>query len=300
MKFRFLLIVVLALVSLSGSFMQPALAQTASEPTGLKNVTLWLNPEYDDPRLLVMLEGKITGATAPTRIRFLVPTAAEMYSAGSLDAAGKYSGGPPERKTSEIPGWDEISYQLTTDTFRMEYYDDIIIGQPDKEISYYFQMLYPINDLSVVVQEPRTASNFKVTPEGSMLGKDSEAFNVYRYSFNNLLPTSPLHFDITYNKTNPHPSLIDVTSPGTSPTTGSTGSSGLNVPLLIGVIAGVFAVVAFIFLMNRRPKPKAVKYSSKADRAARRREAGTRFCSQCGRQVDEGHQFCPYCGNKVG
>ncbi len=40
MKFRFLLIFVLALVSLSGAYMQPALAQTGSEPTGFKNVPL--------------------------------------------------------------------------------------------------------------------------------------------------------------------------------------------------------------------------------------------------------------------
>ncbi len=141
MKFRFLLILVLALVSPSGSYMQPALAQTGNEPTGLKNVTLWLNPEYDDPRLLVMLEGKIVGVNPPARIRFLVPTAAEMYSAGSRDATGNYTGGPPDRKASSITGWDEISYELQTDTCRVEYYDPIIAGQPDKENSYYFQFL---------------------------------------------------------------------------------------------------------------------------------------------------------------
>ncbi|MDO9066307.1 MAG: hypothetical protein Q7U96_04410, partial [Chloroflexota bacterium] len=241
MKIRFLIILVLALVSLSGSYMQTALAQSGSEPTGLKNVTLWLNPEYDDPRLLVMLEGKIVGVNPPARIRFLVPTAAEMYSAGSKDATGKYTGGPPDRKASEIPGWDEISYELKTDTFRVEYYDSIIVGQPDKEISYYFEFLYPISDLSVVIQEPRKSTDFKVTPEGTT-GKDQEAFTMHRYSYSNLVPASPLHFDIAYTKSDPHPSLsIDAIDSGASPTDSTGSSSPVNVPLMVGIIAGVCA-----------------------------------------------------------
>ena len=47
---RLLLVVVVA--GLSSIFSQPAFAANP-EPTGFKNVTLWVNPEYDDPRLLV-------------------------------------------------------------------------------------------------------------------------------------------------------------------------------------------------------------------------------------------------------
>ena len=70
-------------------------AQDENVPTGFQNVQLWVNPEYDDPRLLVMLEGQIVGTQPPAEVRFLVPSAAEMYSAGSMDAQGRYSGGPP-------------------------------------------------------------------------------------------------------------------------------------------------------------------------------------------------------------
>ncbi len=97
-----------------------ALAQTENEPDGFKNVTLWIYPEFDDPRLLVMLEGQIVGVQVPATVRFLVPSAAEMYSAGSMNAQGQYSGGPPRREPSAIAGWDEISYEVTTDTFRIE------------------------------------------------------------------------------------------------------------------------------------------------------------------------------------
>jgi hypothetical protein len=156
MKSRYLLLIVMAAISLISVLqMQPLFAQTNTEPAGFKSVTLWVYPEYDDPRLLVMLEGKISGAQAPLTIRFLVPQGGELNSLGSKDAQGNYSRAPDlpiaeqtegsffHRKASSIPGWDEISYILANETFRVEYYRDEIFGQPDKEISFDFHWLYP-------------------------------------------------------------------------------------------------------------------------------------------------------------
>ncbi|MFC1987592.1 hypothetical protein ACFLVH_03510 [Chloroflexota bacterium] len=51
-------------------------AQNENVPTGFQNVHLWVNPEYDDPRLLIMLEGQIVGTQPPAEVRFLVPSTA--------------------------------------------------------------------------------------------------------------------------------------------------------------------------------------------------------------------------------
>ncbi len=105
MIIRYVALLLAAAMSLAfGTQVQPVFAQS-KEPTGFKNVTLWINPEYDDPRLLVMLEGKIVGVDAPAQVRFLVPAAAQMFSAGSKDAQGKYSGGPPSRRRGN--GWSQ-------------------------------------------------------------------------------------------------------------------------------------------------------------------------------------------------
>lgn len=182
----------------------------ASFTTGFKNVTLWVYPEYDDPRLLVMLEGQISGTTLPALVRFLIPQSANLFSAGSKNTQGVYSEGPPDRKVSSIAGWDEISYTLpaTAATFRVEYYDDTIKGSPDKTIGYDFRRLYPISDLNVVIQQPLKASNFNVVPTGIKTTENN--FNVVTYSKNNLTTdpgTQPLHFDISYIKQDSTPSL---------------------------------------------------------------------------------------------
>jgi hypothetical protein len=202
MKLLFVILAVFSLMIISlGIGGQPAQAQSAVEPVGFDNVTLWVYPEYDDPRLLMMLEGQITGAEPPALVRFLVPEAAEMYSAGSKDAQGKYTGGPPTRKASTIPGWDEISYTLTSKTFRLEYYDDIITGSPDKKISYDFRWLYPISNLQVVIQQPKKASDFVVMPFGTQTLEGG--FTVYTYNKSGLTidpGMQPLHFDISHTK----------------------------------------------------------------------------------------------------
>lgn len=166
-------------------------AQGENEPGGFENVRLWLYPEYDDPGLLVMLEGQIVGVEGPVNVRFLVPSAAEMYSTGSMSAQGQYTGAPPNREPSSVPGWDVISYDVTTDTFRVEYYDPIIKGQTDKTISYEFRWLYPISDLTVIVQEPRKSSNFRVSLGEGKPDTTSEGFALHVYSYRDLDDAPP-------------------------------------------------------------------------------------------------------------
>ena len=127
-----------------------AITSHAAEPLGLKNVTVNVNPEYDDPlqlnvpSLLVSMDGEIVGATSPVTIRFLVPANATLYSAGSGPRSQYIPPTPvPNRKASTtVPGWDEISYDLKTQFFVVEYYQPIATTQPARSISYDFRPLY--------------------------------------------------------------------------------------------------------------------------------------------------------------
>lgn len=82
-------------------------------------LSIW--PEYDDlaqlgyPSVLVILEGEIVSDNIPATIRFLVPSDAVMYLVGS-GPRDEYIGATPERKASDITGWDEISSALFTET----------------------------------------------------------------------------------------------------------------------------------------------------------------------------------------
>lgn len=264
-------------------------AQTSDEPTGYRQVTLAINPEYDDHRLLVMLEGQIVGVKAPATVKFLVPTAAEMYSAGSKDAQGVYSGGPPDRQPSTIQGWDEISYEATSETFRVEYYDPIIIGYPDKTISYEFRSLYPVTNMQVFIQQPFTSTNFVVSPVGQVF-VDSEGFTEYSYTYPTLKVGDVLSFEIGYTKSDKRPSLAI-----------KSGEASSSLPLIIipgGLGVGLVAVLLLrrrrLILKTRSRQPSR----SKSRKGAKGNQAAAGFCRTCGRQIEGPFLFCPHCGTK--
>lgn len=293
-----LLLLAISLFSFAGA---PVSAEGEPEPTGFKNVRLWVNPEYDDPRLLVMLRGQIAGVAAPATVRFLVPQSAFMNSAGSIDTQGKYNGGPPARKASAIPGWDEISYVVKTDNFVVEYYDPIIIGQPAKTISYEFRSLYPISGLTVAVQQPRQASDYRVQPADNATGSplvDTEGFKVMQYSYPELASGLPVSFEITYNKSDSEPSL----PPPNSGASGSPVSSNSPADLLwVGIILAALLVVGVLWILKSRPGKKAARRPQGKSSASSRPKGqpGARFCRKCGRPLKSADKFCTSCGARV-
>jgi hypothetical protein len=308
MKFRITLITALiSWVLLFGLIPTAASAEpNAVGAPGFKNVTLWVYPEYDDPRLLVMLEGKIT-STPPVEAKFLVPSAAEMYSAGSKDAQGKYSGGPPNRVASQIAGWDEISYEVKTDTFRVEYYDPSIAGQTDKNISYDFRFLSSISDLRVIIQQPLKASNFLISPPGTQTFEDQFAVNTY--SFTNPDPAEPIHFDISYAKTDSNPSVQKTPTPLAPliPSDGTSASASYTPGIILGLpmlVIGVFAVILIVAVRRgRRRTPRRLENRRPLQLAVNRRQpqrvVNRRYCIQCGTALDLRSKFCQSCGQRV-
>ena len=292
MIFRKWFLIVVAVVGLAfPASTSPVLAQ-GEAVTSLKNVTINVNPEYDDllglgyPSVLVMLEGEVVSANLPATIRFLVPSDAAMYSAGS-GPRNQYVGGPPQRNASNISGWDEISYGLQTKYFVVEYYAPIT-GKTDRVIPYEFSPQYPVSNLRVMVQEPARSTNYKVSPAGPS-GTDADGLRVHSYSYTDISPDKPLHFDISYTKNDNKTSLDK-----------SGGGVNTTVLIVLGVIA--ILVVAFVAVSKFRSKrPQTV-----VSRSVRRQEARTtkggqvknKHCRYCGKPVQETDRFCPYCGKK--
>lgn len=326
---RLLIAFALSLILASpGTHPPPALA-AAPEPASLSNVQLWVYPEYDDPRLLVMLEGQIAGTKAPATVRFLVPSGAQMFSAGWKDAQGKYAGGPPNRKPSDVPGWDEISYEARSSTFRVEYYDSSIIGQTNKTITYEFRSLYPISDLRVYVQEPLTSNDFSVSPPAQSRSTE-EGMVLHQYNFRSLDLTKPLSFAIGYTKSDPNPSIQN---PSLNSSTDSSAPSSSSRPLVVvGIVFAALAavLVGYALLSKSRSRPmtrQQLRYAAarasnssnrgqpapiranpapsnqgKSSRGANQTApaiAPARFCSQCGTERDGPGSFCTECGARI-
>lgn len=279
------------------------LAQGEPEPTGYKNVTIWVNPEYDDPRLLVMMEGKVDGVTPPATVRFLVPQAAEMFSAGSKNAFGEYSGGPPNRQASDIAFWDEISYVATDETFRIEYYDPVISELPDRTFKYEFHPTYPISNLRVIVQQPKRATSFGVQAADNTTGQrqtDPEGFSVIAYNYPSVDAGSTLSFEVSYNKTDSNPSLQSSTTSGQSNPPGSSGASNSAELLWVGIPVVALLIAGILWaLKGASPKRTPRRARAKGQTARPQAQAKAGFCRKCGQPLKSGDQFCVNCGAKV-
>lgn len=304
-KYYFLLSMLVISAAFTLARASSAPVKALDEPTELTNVVAYIYPEYDDalklntPSLLVRLQGEVGGVTLPTTIRFLVPTTAFMYSAGSLDGSGRYVnlfGAPVRIPSAEVEGWDEISTEITNSTFIMEYYDPVIGVQPDKTINYEFRPLYPITDLKILVQEPLTSSNFSVDPvaDSKFISTDSfsgRQFSFHQYNRNDLATGDVITFNITYTKSDLAPSVENANS----------GSSGIS--SIVWIILGVLVLIAIGIYFALRIKSNKRK-SKRIDRRARmagpskKKRLRARFCAQCRQPLESSDAFCPGCGAK--
>jgi hypothetical protein len=274
----------------------PVVAQDETNITRLQDVILDIYPEYDDPRLLVMIEGQVLAtAVFPVEVQFLVPTSAYMYSAGSIDATGNYSGGTHDRTASGITGWDKIIYKVTTDTFRLEYYDPIIIGKTDKTIEYEFCTLYDITNLQVYIQEPLKSKNFVVSPEGQLI-QGQDKFNFHLYSYSTFSKDASLKYSINYSKSDSRTSVV-------------IANAFPIIPLIAGIIGSIVILIVIIFVV--RLNQKKPKFINTADVKRKSKEVSVQtvrntknkttqkslnHCHQCGEVLGENTHFCPYCG----
>lgn len=294
MRIRTLFTAIIAAVSLTSlASFSPVLAQHG-QSISLKDVRVSIWPEYDDlaqlgyPSVLVILEGEIVSDNVPVTMRFLVPGDAVIYLAGS-GPRDEYLEATPARKASNITGWDELSFELFTKYFVVEYYAPII-GQPDRVIPYDFYTLYPVSGLGAEVQEPRRSKSFSVSPEG-LIRSDDGGFRYHTYEYANDSPDAPLHFDISYTKADSRPSLD---------TGGSLNTTVLIVLGVIVVLTGAFILVSKF--LKSRPRPAAARsLRRQAAHASKRGQSSSKgkYCSECGKATDSTSRFCTYCGNEL-
>ncbi len=293
-KIRTPLFAFLAAFALFIAVIPQVFAQDQSTIT-FKNTTLTIDPEYDDyanldvPSVLVMYEGEIVSSSLQ-KITFLVPSDAVMYSAGSGPRSQYVIGDSLNLSgTSNLTGYKEISFIPRTNYFVVEYYAPIQ-GQPDRSIPFELHTLYPISNMRVVIQEPKRATNFKVSPEGT-LGSDQEGFKAHAYNIPSVTPDQPLAYDITYTKQD------------TNPSQGASGSGpSANTPLILIVIGAIVVLGVILFFLpqlrgnSRRTGSRTQR--RQAERTARK-DQKSKFCRDCGKPVKDNDRFCPSCGQPL-
>lgn len=254
----------------------PTHAWAENEPMELKNLNVSVWPEYDDPRVLVILEGTfVNTSNAPYSgpVKWNIPDAGEIEvgMACEIVNGGGHSCQPYQQtKKGE---WIELTCK-TTKSIKpgeeypvfLEYYYNPLEGAVDKKFNFPYQPSYNIQALSIAVQQPLKASNFSVTPPANSTNVDQGGFTVHNYLFSNQTPKDKISLNIAYTKNDPAPSVQKQTDDSSGSPSASGGlvttSSFKDTKVLVPMVFSLVLLTGFIVyavMKNKQPVPTPTK-----------------------------------------
>lgn len=311
----------------------PAMAASDQSLT-IKTMKVSVQPEYDDPRVMVTYEGEFKdGSVFPQPVKFPVPLGSVMGMVCALK--------PPNDEhlcqlydTLTAADALSISYTLPISTYYLEYYWDGLKAQSDnKSLMFKYVSPYAIDTLDLEVQQPLRATDFQLTQPYASVTSDGLGMKYYHYTFNNVTPGQVIGIGASYTKPDSKPSVAKKQTTGA----GATGPAGPGTYNVIWWTIAVLAVVVVGFFGFRSKRKPARVYNTRVAQSrkaagiqARRAEperarnqnahkparpapmtrgaavvapdrqgTGAAFCSKCGVRLPTEAHFCHVCGAKT-
>lgn len=278
---------------------RPIAAQT---PERIANLGISVWPEYDDPSVLVIYDGEFANKESfPKEVAFLVPSSARVNATAYGDGQGGFFNTEPWKTADAGSGWTRVLFTLPQPLFHLEYYYSPLQGSPDKKMAFVFNSVNAADKIQLEIQEPLKASNFKTEPAAAMQTSRGHDFKYHVFNFANVTPGQNLQVQVSYTKSDPNPSVANISVPANAlpsdsslNTSASVSSNNLILPIGIGAGGVALAVLGFLaWRVRREPNDEP-----------RRRTRGKRstgpmaFCHECGNGLRAQDVFCPKCGTR--
>ncbi len=282
----------------------------ADDPNHLARLQISIWPEYDRPSVLVLIEGTLADSSnLPREISVVVPASATSVVATYQNSDGTLAVEQPFKTADAGNGLTRLTYTVKTAEYHVEYYDNLIRGNPDKTIDFAFQAPGPADQVVLEVQQPLKATNITFSPALTDT-RDDGGFKIYGTKFTNVAAGQTLNLQIKYTKADPNPSVQPTAAPVSAPAAANApaGTDWTNVFVVAGLVTlGLAAFLGFMLIRQRSQMvPVPVGPQERARRGGKRRRgaasagksAGSSFCTQCGRALGAEDNFCPTCGAK--
>ncbi len=285
-------------------------------------LSIW--PEYDDPRILIMLRGEMTPRQAfPASIALPIPKGAEIIGAGMISEQNELLLHPHQ----VLPGdtHDTLQLNLPVPRFFVEfYYNPFTTSGPEKRFVYPSPTTYPIELFEIDIQQPLKATAFTLDPAPMERVTDNQGFTYHQFTYRDVGKGQSQTFTIAYTKTATPPS-ISKQRPAPQPTEKVRARSD-NTLVALSIFAGailLFAGCAWLMQRSQRqPMPTTTTPApsvSMSDTllALLREEAqpqeteitdvppmlpqtrAINFCANCGRKLLPDDRFCSECGKPI-
>ena len=305
--------------TLGAGFLTPVSAADDSQ-TRIKNFRISVEPEYDEPRVLVIYQGEFADkASFPKVVKFRLPKDAEIGQVCALNEKQEHLCQLYESTKGE--DFIELSYTLPIPTFYLEFYYNPIQGEGAREISFSYAHVYPADKVDVEVQQPLRSTDFSMTPSPLTVGQDNQGFKYHRLSFDNVRAEQKLDLKINYTKQDQNPSVPKASQKG-----GAAGGPAMDASFWL-ILGSAVAIAGVVYVgLSRRSRRFATQPARGASRSpsiqysepsVRRAKSGSRkgdkldqlmqpaqvrqaarFCSGCGNPLRAGDRFCSACGKK--
>ena len=297
---------------------------SAQSPVDLNWLHIKFWPEYDDPRLLVIIDGEL--ANPESEIRIPIPQDAQLNAVATADNTGRLL----TNEWKEERGTDDTRILVMTPKhpiFRVEYYAPLAINGDERIIDFELPAGYVnVKTTTIEVLLPPSSKDIVMDPPADESGPTQDAAHLFQRALGEI-KDQPIRQKITYlnpsgaltvPETNANTgALLQATpapeqepaSPAKSPTT----TSGIN-PwiLLLGVAAVLLILGGIVGLWMTRDKEEPIESPSPppSPRNKRKKKNSSkvpiqsasrnldRFCRHCGKEFGPEDRFCRYCGAK--
>ena len=300
----------------------PAQASASTADLVMARLRLSIWPEYDDPRVLIMLRGEMTPRQAfPASVTLPIPKGAAIIGAGMISEQNELLLHPHQ----VLPGdsQDTLQLNLPVPRFFVEfYYNPVAASGPEKRFVYPAPTTYPIEVFEVDIQQPLKATAFTIDPTPTERTTDKEGFTYHQFTFRDVGKGQKQTFTIAYTKTATTPSVTK--QPSTSQPAEKARARSDSTLVSLGIFAG--AILLFVggaWLMQRSqrqsmpattsPMPSASKSDTLIallqEDAQPQETAGVsptlqqtrtiNFCANCGRKLLPDDRFCSACGKPI-
>ena len=301
----------------------PSQASAPAADLVMARLRLSIWPEYDNPRVLIMLRGEMTPRQAfPASITLPIPKGAEIIGAGMISEQNELLLHPHQ----VIPGatQDTLQLNLPVPRFFVEfYYNPFTTSGSEKRFVYPAPTTYPIELFEVDIQQPLKATAFTLDP-APMGMTDNEGFTYHQFTYRDVGKGQSQTFTIAYTKTVTTPS-VSKKQPTPQPAEKARARSDSTL-VALSIFAGailLFAGCAWLMQRSRRqPMPATTAPTPSLSMSdtllallqddAQPQETESvdvppmppqtraiNFCANCGRKLLPDDRFCSECGKPI-
>jgi hypothetical protein len=288
-----LLIFLLASSAIAGS----------AEKVGLRisslQISVW--PEYDEPRVLVIYRGDLWAeVTPPVQIGFLISKGASINGAGRVGQDGSLLLEP--YVVSPKGEADEVIINLSQRAFFLEYYyAPFGEGVGERNFNHSLALDYPIDQLTISVQEPLRSSDFNLTPQPTDVLSGQGGFRYHNYAHKGVRPGSKFDIKVSYKKSDDKPSVAkEILAPSQPAPTERLPAQVVAGIVMVSLSGGaLIAIALYLFVGKRRTGASRARRTELKEIKPKGKETLINYCFSCGNKVEKGDKFCSRCGTDL-